>query len=83
MISSEGDGEPLAADLNLGALCLLSACFSSFISAREHVIKPNYPVRLVVFWTFFFLLDILKFYFIFNWRIIMPQYCDGFYHTST
>ena len=54
MISSEGDGEPLVADLSLGALCLLSACFSSFISAREHVIKPNYPMRLVVFWTFFF-----------------------------
>ena len=33
---------------------VMSACFSSFISAREHVIKPNYPVRLVVFWIFFF-----------------------------
>ena len=65
MISSEGDGEPLAADLNLGALCLLSACFSSFISAREHVIKPNYPVRLVVFWIFCFFVRYFKILFYF------------------
>ena len=65
MISSEGDGEPLVADLSLGALCLLSACFSSFISAREHVIKPNYPVRLVVFWIFFFFVRYFKILFYF------------------